>query len=237
MIQVNSGVLFGGTVQKYRSKLAGRGLLRNRFAIFGVVVVAVLTGGCLPREAGPELAHFETLAPALGQKAPNFALTDISGNNISLTQLIGTKPVVLQLGSHSCPVYRYRRFSMETLRKKYAGRVHFQMVYTVEAHPDGSKSPYAEDEWLTWWNRMTDTRVRQPRTERERISTAVMSRDTLGLNYPVAVDGMNDTVWKTYGAASSPGFVIDRHGRIVLRQVWIDPEEIDKTLESLLRRS
>ena len=65
----------------------------------------------------------------------------------------------------------------------------------------------------------------------------LMSRDTLGLNYSVAVTGMDDTVWKAYGAASSPGFVIDRHGRIVLRQVWIDPEEIDRTLEQLLKQS
>jgi len=209
----------------------------RHFAIAGALALAVLTGGCFPREAGPELAHFETQAPALGQKAPNFALKDIDGNSVSLDQLIGTKPIVLQLGSHSCPVYRYRRFTMETLRKKYAGRVHFQMVYTIEAHPDGSKSPYAEGEWLTWWNRATNTRVSQPRSSLERISTAAMSRDTLGLKYSVAVDGMNDTVWKAYGSASSPGFVIDREGRIVLRQVWIDPVEIDKTLESLLTRS
>ena len=42
--------------------------------------------------------------------------------------------------------------------------------------------------------------------------------------------------WRAYGAASSPGFVIDRNGRIVLRQVWIDPEEIDTVLDSLLTR-
>ena len=79
-------------------------------------------------------------------------------------------------------------------------------------------------------------RIQQPRTARERMATALMSRDTLALKYSVAVDDMDDKIWRAYGAASSPGFVIDRNGRIVLRQVWIDPEEIDKVLASLLTR-
>ena len=226
----------GETVPGNLSKPVGLGIVGNRLLIVGAAALSVLAGGCFPREAGPELAHFESQAPALGQPAPNFALKDVNGGKVSLDELIGPKPIVLQLGSHSCPVYRYHRNSIEALRKKYAGRVHFQIVYTIEAHPDGSKSPYAEGEWLTWWNRMTDVRVQQPRTTRQRMTTALMSRDTLALKYSVAVDGMDDKVWRAYGAASSPGFVIDRNGRIVLRQVWIDPQEIDKALESLLRQ-
>ncbi len=226
----------GGTVPEGRPNVAVLGILGRRIILFGATALTLGLGGCFPRDAGPELEHFDSQAPALGQPAPNFALTDVDGEKVSLDQLIGSKPIVLQLGSHSCPVYRYRRFSMETLRKKYAGRVHFQMIYTLEAHPAGSKSPYAEGEWLTWWNRMTDVRVRQPGTTRERMTTALMSRDTLALNYSVAVDTMDDTTWRAYGAASSPGFVIDRNGRIVLRQVWIDPEEIDTVLDSLLTR-
>lgn len=195
---------------------------------------SMLVGGCFPNEAGPELSHFDGLAPAVGKPAPNFTLRDLDGKKIDLNQMVGEKPIVLQLGSHSCPVYRYRRFSMETLRKKYQGRVHFQLVYTKEAHPAGSKSPFADGEWLTWWNRLTDVRVAQPRTGADRLQQAQMSHRTLGINYPMAVDGMDDRVWRTYGAAASPAFVIDRRGRIVLRQVWIDPQGIDEALRKLL---
>lgn len=202
--------------------------------VFGYLAVAAGLGGCFPHEAGERLAHFDATAPRPGETAPDFNLTDFDGRHVSLAQLVGDKPIVLQLGSHSCPVYRYRRFSMETLRKKYAGRVHFQMVYTLEAHPVGSKSPYAEGEWLTWWNRLTDVRIPQSRSAQERFAVARMSRDTLALKYPVAVDVMDNRVWRNYGAASSPAFVIDRKGRIALRQVWLDPEGIDAVLERLL---
>lgn len=202
--------------------------------LIGLLMIAASLGGCFPHEAGSRLAHFDTAAPRPGDVAPDFTLKDIDGQEVSLARLVGDKPVVLQLGSHSCPVYRYRRFSMETLRKKYAGRVHFQLVYTLEAHPAGSKSPYAEGEWLTWWNRLTSVRIAQPRTPQERFDVARMSRDTLALKYPVAVDVMENRVWRDYGAASSPAFVIDRKGRIALRQVWLDPEGIDKVLERLL---
>ena len=204
------------------------------FSMGCVVAAAIGLGGCFPHEAGSRLAHFDTTAPQPGEAAPDFTLKGVDGRTVTLAQLVGDKPVVLQLGSHSCPVYRYRRFGMEALRKKYAGRVHFQMVYTLEAHPAGSKSPYAEGEWLTWWNRLTDVRIAQPRTARERTDVARMSRDTLALKYPVAVDVMDNRVWRDYGAASSPAFVIDRQGRIALRQVWLDPDGIDDALQRLL---
>ena len=208
--------------------------MSRSLVVFSLLLIVPMLGGCFPHEAGPRLAHFDAMAPQPGERAPDFTLNDVDGRKISLSKLVGDKPIVLQLGSHSCPVYRYRRFSMESLRKKYAGRVHFQLVYTLEAHPAGSKSPYDEGEWLTWWNRLTDVRIRQPRTPAERADVARMSRKTLSLKYPVAVDVMDNRVWRDYGAASSPAFVIDRQGKIALRQVWLDPEGIDAVLDRLL---
>lgn len=50
----------------------------------------------------------------------------------------------------------------------------------------------------------------------------------------MAADGMDNGIWKAYGAASSPAFVIDREGRIALRQVWLDPKGIAQALDRLL---
>lgn len=203
-------------------------------SLLSATVLTSLLTGCFPHAPGPRLMHFDDRAPALGEPAPNFALKDIEGKTVELADFIGEKPVVLRLGSHSCPVYRYRRFSMEDLIEDFRDRVHFLTVYTTEAHPVGSKSPYAEGEWDTWMNKAVGVRVREPATQEEREELARFSHEKLKLLAPMAVDGMDNEVWETYGGASSPGFVIDQQGRVALRQVWIEPKEIREVLEKLV---
>lgn len=201
----------------------------------GLAVAAlVLAGGCFPHQPGPRLAHFETRAPAVGEPAPPFVLRDTGGERVALADLLGERPVVLQLGSHSCPVYRYRRFWMDEIYEQYRDRVHFVIVYTVEAHPVGAKSPYADGEWDLWWNRLTGVRVPRAPDEASRRRQASRSRAKLGLAPLMLVDGIDDAVWARYGAASSPAFVIDREGRIAARQVWLEPKKLRRVLDRLL---
>ncbi len=207
--------------------------MRRLLPFLGLFTSLVL-GGCFPHHAGPRLAHFETMAPAIGEPAPNFVLLDLDGQRVELAELIGDRPIVLQLGSHSCPVYRYRRFSMSGLYEEFRDRVHFLLVYTVEAHPVGSRSPYAEGEWDPWWNRLTGVRVRQPPDGKSRRRQAGASHERLKLEPSMVVDEMDNAVWQSFGAASSPAFVIDRKGRIAVRQVWVEPMEIRQVLRQLL---
>ena len=108
------------------------------------------------------------------------------------------------------------------------------LVYTVEAHPVGSRSPYTEGEWDTMWNRLTGVRVRQPEDEESRQEQARVSHDRINYQARMIVDTMDDAVWRSYGSASSPAFVIDQAGRIAARQVWIEPKKIRQVLERLL---
>ena len=199
-----------------------------------VVFVALSLTGCFPHHAGPRLAHFEHEAPATGEPAPNFTLYDLAGNSVELADLVGEKPIVLRFGSHSCPVYRYRRFTMEGIVEDYKDRVHFLTVYTREAHPVGSKSPHAEGEWDTMWNKAVGVRVREPATEEERLELALFSHEKLKLPEPMVVDDMDNSVWEAFGSASAPAFVIDREGNVALRQVWVVPKQIREVLDELL---
>lgn len=196
--------------------------------------IALLALGCFPHKAGPKLAHFGEQAPEVGETAPDFELENLDGEEVQLSDLIGEKPIVLRLGSHSCPVYRYRRFSLEPLIEDYQDRVHFLTVYTLEAHPVGSESPYKDEEWVSLPNRITGVKIEQPQTADERLETARFSHDKLELPEPMVVDTMDNAVWQDYGSASSPAFVIDLEGRIALRQVWVEPKEIRRILEELL---
>ena len=206
----------------------------RRFPTWALLLLWSTLLGCFPSRPGPRLAHFADEAPALGERAPGFVLQDVGGLPVSLEDLIGVRPVVVQLGSRSCPVFRYRRFGVEGLIEEFRDAVEFVVVYTVEAHPDGSKSPYDDEEWLTWINRVTGVRVEQAESTVARRAEARETIDRLGLQQTVLVDDVDNEVWRAYGGAPSAAFVLDREGRVALRQVWIDPAEIRDVLRSLL---
>jgi hypothetical protein len=145
---------------KTRTPPPQAGKKRRAFLLGGIVSLAslLLLSGCsrlFPREAGPNLTHFEHEAPALGSAAPAITLSDLDGNLVELNSLLGEKPVVVQLGSYTCPVFRYRRFDMQPLRSRFQDQVDFLVLYTTEAHPVGSFSPYVDREWVPWHNRIS----------------------------------------------------------------------------------
>lgn len=207
--------------------------------IFMVAALGTAMSGCatlFPTEAGDDLPNFAAQAPQLGEPAPEIDARRLDGSPVKLSELLdGKRPMVLQLGSHSCPVYRYRRFDIAKLQSEYGNQVAFVVVYTVEAHPDGSKSPYRDGEWLTNINRITRNRVRQPESTEARIAQAIWSSTTLGRSDLVVVDTIQDRSWQSYGSAPSAAFVIDASGRIVLRQPWVEPDGIRQALDELLQ--
>lgn len=202
-----------------------------------IALLAISLSGCnalFPKQPGPRLGHFADVAPAADTRVPDLTLYDLEGRVLSLHDLIGERPVVMRLGSHSCPVYRYRRFSMADLQQEYADRVRFVVVYTTEAHPVGSVSPYSDEEWLSPVNWITGVRVPQADDLEQRIAQARVSAQTLELPAEVYVDAMDNRFWDAFGRAPSPGFVLDRQGWVALRQVWVDPQAMRETLDRLL---
>jgi len=123
---------------------------------------------------------------------------------------------------------------MRKLHRNYADKAHFLLVYTLEAHPVGAINPYVDREWVSSFNYLTNTLVKEHRSEQERVDMATYSSSKLNVAYPVVVDNMNNEIWKAYGRAPSAAFVIDKQGKIALRQPWINPREIKAVLDQLL---
>ena len=228
-----------GMLMRNRADIRLRGVgLHVR--LIACVAVLVLNGGCavwFPIEAGDDLAHFEDQAPQPGQRAPDVTVRKLDGSMVGLVELFGNRPVVLQLGSHSCPVYRYRRFDMFEVQDAYQDWVDFVVVYTTEAHPVGAPSPYRDEEWLTFFNWITNTRVPQPGNIDERIAQAAWSTRELERRDLVVVDGMDELAWRSYGSAPSAAFVVDSQGNVVLSQPWVEPDGIRKALDELLNQA
>ena len=200
--------------------------------LFFVLSLSLLSG-CFPKHAGNTLSHFNTEAPAAGSIAPNFKLKNLAGETVELAHLIGEKPIVLQLGSHSCPVYRYRRFGMNKLYREYSDKAHFILVYTIEAHPIGAINPYVDREWVSSFNYLTNTLVEKHLSYQDRQEMANFSVNKLQIAYPAVVDTMDNNIWKAYGRAPSAAFVIDQKGKIALTLPWVNPYEIAKSLDQL----
>ena len=187
-----------------------------------------------PTEAGESLSHFDASAPAESAPAPDFELVDIDGTKVALHDLVGEKPVVVQLGSYSCPVFRYRRFDMQELQREFADRVDFIVVYTQEAHPVDSINPYADRIWNPLINKVAGVKLPEHKSLEQRRAQASATFDLVGLDSRFLVDGMDNAVWQQYGAAPSAAYVLDLQGKIYLRQPWVYPKEIRKALHEIL---
>src|SRR5437763_9331419 len=77
--------------QTYRGKIAGSIFGTISVALLGLTVWGFLHARDMPASAG---------APKVGEKAPEFTLTDTNGQPVSLTQLLTTSPGNSSQGAH-----------------------------------------------------------------------------------------------------------------------------------------
>ena len=163
--------------------------------------------------------------PRPGQAAPAFELTGVTGETVTLASLRG-KPVVIEFGSYTCPVFRRQVEPLQTLQARFGDNVHWVLVYTKEAHPvDGN---------VAGINRREGIEVPQHVSFQTRLEVAKVCREKLNLKARVLVDGIENKVTDAYGGHPNRGFVIDADGKVVSRQNWIDADKTREALEELL---
>ena len=165
------------------------------------------------------------LGPQEGDPAPGFVLTDLDGKTVTLESLRG-KPVMLEFGSYTCPVFRRMVNQVEQLRRDFGNAVHWVMIYTREAHPT--------DGWVARGNTGPGIEIPQHTSFDKRLECAALCKQKLELNLLVLVDTIDDKATNAYAGAPNRGFVIDAEGKIVSRQVWFDAERTRRALEKLL---
>ena len=163
--------------------------------------------------------------PAKGKIAPDFHLTNIDGTSVNSSELRG-KTVVLQFGSLSSPIYRSTVSAMNALSAEAPADTIFVLAYTQEAHPVGSPSPYADGEWVPMKDREEGVLIAQTTTLQERLKTAQRAASSLNDKRIVAVDDVDDAVWKAYGGRANSVFVISPEGKIVMASEYPDPSRI-----------
>jgi Iodothyronine deiodinase/EF hand len=188
---------------------------------------ATLVRGLFRREIG----SLEP-GPKLDESAPDFTLKTNDGKGeVSLSRLIGPKPVVLVFGSSTCGPFRSQTGNIEKLFRRYKDRATFVMVYVREAHPtDGWRTNDADHEGVA---------TTQPRTYDERAKVAQSCGRLLNLGFPMLVDTIDDRAGNLYSGMPGRLYVIDRNGKIAFKSgrgpYLFKPTELEHSLVLLLQ--
>ena len=156
-------------------------------------------------------------APEPGERAPDFELRTLDGDEIQLSDFKGEKNVVLTFGSATCPLTAGSIGALNDLYDEFNGDdVQFLFVYVREAHP-GEDLPAHES---------YDDKVR----------AAELFREEDEVTIPILVDEVNGRVHRKYGKLPNPTFLIDKSGRIAFRALTTRADVIEEALEELLER-
>ncbi|GIG39159.1 TlpA family protein disulfide reductase [Cellulomonas phragmiteti] len=152
--------------------------------------------------------------PAPGDPVPAFDLPTLDGGRFTSTAL-GDRPVLLVVGSQTCPVTRSALPPLNDLHARYGDRVRFVLVQTREAHPGEL--------------------LRQPRTLEEKTAHAAAMRDDLHVGYEVAVDDLDGTLHRALGTKPNSAHVLRPDGTLTARVHWAnDTAAVRAALDDVL---
>lgn len=145
--------------------------------------------------------------PSLNAPAPDFELKTYDGERtIRLSDLYGSKPIVLVFGNFTCGPFRTAYPMVEDLKQRYQEDAEFVAVYVRETHPS--------DGWRTESNARLGLEIAQPTTYEERVAAARQCQAALKFSMPLVVDTIDDEVAIKFSGIPTRLYVIDRDGRV-----------------------
>ncbi|WP_189052752.1 TlpA family protein disulfide reductase [Longimycelium tulufanense] len=146
-----------------------------------------------------------------GEPAPDFIASRLDGTPVRLSDYRG-RPVVLEAGSVTCPMYERGIDRMNALAFRYPD-VAFLVLYTREAHPGERLGPH----------RNMDDKINAARF--------VAEADSEGRT--ILVDDLDGSAHRQYGMLPNTVHVIDPDGAVVFRSMWNDPSVVEHALRRM----
>lgn len=164
----------------------------------------------------------------VGQAAPEFTLPLLQQNSqrnassgnasapeklvektVSLSDLRAKQPVVLIIGSFTCPPFRNQLEGVDQVFDQFKDQAQFLLLYVREAHPDSILSVIRED------GREALQKIPQPKDLSTRVSNASFCQRTKDLGIPIAVDKIDNRVGKAYAGWPNRMVVVGTDGKIL----------------------
>lgn len=171
--------------------------------------------------------------PKLEETAPDFTLKSLSGEEVTLSQEVGEKPIVLVFGNFTCGPFRSQSGNLEKLYERYKDRAKFYLVYVREAHPS--------DGWWMTSNERAGIKLPQPQSNEERRNVAQSCQKHLNLAIPFLVDTVDDAVGATYSGMPNRLYLIDGQGKIAFKNgrgpFGFHPRQLEQALVMLLNQN
>ena len=167
----------------------------------------------------------------IGSAAPDFTLLRSSGDRrLRLSEFRGKRPIVLVLGSYTCPKFRLQAPVLNALYERYHDRAEFLLVYIREAHGAGS--------WQSTINRREGIDLADPATFEQKRGYAASCVRKLKIPYTAVVDAFDSTTEKAYVAWPSRLYLVDKQGRVafnsLLDELNFDAPALDSAIQSLI---
>ena len=160
----------------------------------------------------PKDYNFTTfIGPKAGENFIDFEAIKLDGTKVLLSSYLD-KPIVLETGSITCPMYANTKNDMNKLQKEYPD-VHFLLLYIREAHP-GAKTP-------------------QITTMKEKIEHAKLTDKYYDERREVLIDTVNGDAHKLYGSMPNMTYVIGKNGLVKFRANWTNIDALKSILKDI----
>lgn len=183
---------------------------------------------------------FQDPGPEVGDTIPDFTLYDMADNAFTISnELSKGKYILLIAGSYTCPVFRNKVASINTVVTDYSLDVSTYVVYEMEAHPENDTSIYFGYVNPGSANISQGILFDQPTTYGERKALIDTMNTNLTLYAPILLDGPCNEYLGYFGPAPNNAYLIDTNGIVVLKHAWYDkyPISIVSDLDSILTGS
>lgn len=168
--------------------------------------------------------------PDLNQPAPDFTLPRVEGGSVTLSKVIGKRPIVLIFGTFTCSPFRGQSGNLEKLYLRYKDRADFYLIYVREAHPS--------DGWNMEVNESRGINFAQPTSNTERHKVAQTCQKHLDISVPMLVDTIDDQAGSAYSGMPNRLYVIDTEGKIAFKNArgpfGFAPRQLEQALVLLL---
>ena len=181
--------------------------------------------------------RFETLGYQIDDKVPDFTLYSSQGDKFTLSEALKSgKPIMLISGSYTCDVSRSNLPGIDSIIQQYRDKINVRMVYTLDAHPSDTISPYSpkHEIWIPNINLKDQVEATQPKTYGEREALAVKWQQRYNIAVPVLIDTPANQFWLNYGQAPNMVYLIDPNGTVNYKQVWFNKNNLEKAIIKLI---
>lgn len=155
--------------------------------------------------------------PALhvGDVAPEFAVTDLNGETVRLSDFRGKKHVVFEFGCLTAPIFVNDIAELNRLHRTFRDEdVEMFVIYVREAHPGETYEAHTSLE--------------------QKIAYARDLKRLENVEPPVLVDSLAGDVHHLYGLRPSPVWIINKEGRIAHKSLWLVGDQLELIVRSLL---